>query len=166
MSCCCSFRENDQMIYTGGHDGSLISWNMETGSAKRYLHDKDPTCLAQSSDPCLAIKESKSVDALLILEKRNKLLSMTADQWLRFWSLQEHTSDNQPSFKFHCKHPEDDQLTACAVTDDNNTLVTGDTSGQMKIWDIENVNFDDQSTEVHFIEKVFIIAHRALINTI
>lgn len=94
MSCCCSFRENEQMIYTGGHDGSLISWNMETGSAKRYLHDKDPTCLAQSSDPCLAIKESKSVDALLILEKRNKLLSMTADQWLRFWSLQEHTSDN------------------------------------------------------------------------
>ena len=38
------------MIYTGGHDGTLISWNMESGSAKRYLHDKDPTCLATNKD--------------------------------------------------------------------------------------------------------------------
>ena len=74
------------MIYTGGHDGSLISWSMETGSAKRYLHDKDQTCLASKPkdpneiyDANRAIKESKSVDALLILEKREKLMSMTAD---------------------------------------------------------------------------------------
>lgn len=45
-------------------------------------------------------------------------------------------------------------------------MVTGDTSGQMKIWDITNVDFDDQKTECQFIEKVFIIAHKALINTI
>ena len=141
------------MIYTGGHDGTLISWSMDTGSAKRYLHDKDPTCLASNTkdpskpkDPNQAIKESKSVDALLILELRQVLLSMTADQWLRFWSLDELVTDGQPQFKFHCNHPDDDQLTAVAVTKDNNTLVTGDTSGQLKIWDITNVNFDDQST--------------------
>jgi len=102
----------------------------------------------------------------LILEKREKLLSMSADQWLRFWSLDELTTDDQPSFSFHCKHPDDDQLSACAVTEDNNTLVTGDTSGQLKIWDITHVDLDDRSTANHFIEKVFIIAHRALINTI
>lgn len=52
------------------------------------------------------------------------------------------------------------------MTEDNNTLVTGDTSGQLKIWDITKVDLDDQSTDIYFIEKVFIIAHRALINTI
>jgi WD40 repeat protein len=154
------------MIYTGGHDGTLISWSMDTGSAKRQLHEKDPTCLAKNKELNQAIKESKSVEALLILELRQVLLSMTADQWLRFWSLDELVTDNQPQFKFHCKHPEDDQLSACAVTKDNNTLVTADTSGQLKIWDITNVDFSDQSTEEHFIEKVFIIAHKALINTI
>ena len=153
------------MIFTGGHDGTIISWSMETGSAKRHLHDKDKTCLSSTKDVNDAIKESKSVEAILVLEQRQKLLSMTADQWLRFWSLDELTTE-PPSFKWHCNHPEDDQLSACAVTDDNNTLVTADTSGQMKIWDITNVNFDDQSTDINFIEKVFIIAHKALINTI
>ena len=58
------------MIYTGGHDGSLISWSLETGSAKRQLHEKDPTCLSSNKDLNQAIKESKSVEALLILEVR------------------------------------------------------------------------------------------------
>lgn len=70
MSCTCYYKDNVQMIYTGGHDGTLISWSMDTGSAKRYLHDKDPTCLASSKEPNQAIRESKSVDALLILELR------------------------------------------------------------------------------------------------
>jgi len=67
------------MIYTGGHDGSIITWSLETGSAKRYLHDYDKSCLSENNDPNLAIKESKSVDCLLILDKREKLLSMSAD---------------------------------------------------------------------------------------
>lgn len=36
----------------------------------------------------------------------------------------------------------------------------------MKIWNIKDVDFTDQSTENKFILKVFIIAHKALINTI
>lgn len=53
-----------------------------------------------------------------------------------------------------------------AVTKDNNILVTADTSGQMKCWDITDVDLDDQATESKFIEKYFIIAHRSIINTI
>lgn len=71
-----------------------------------------------------------------------------------------------PTFKFHCKHPDDDHLTAIAVTKDNNTLVTADTSGQLKCWDISEVDLDDQSTENKFIEKYFIIAHRSIVNSI
>jgi hypothetical protein len=44
--------------------------------------------------------------------------------------------------------------------------VTGDTSGQLKMWDISDVDLDEQSTDVKFIEKYFIIAHRATINSI
>ena len=40
MSCCYYFKDkSNQFIYTGGHDGSLITWNLETGSSKRFLHE-------------------------------------------------------------------------------------------------------------------------------
>jgi WD40 repeat protein len=151
------------LIYTGAHDGTLIAWNFETGAGKYQLSDNDPTCTSANW-----IKDSKSVDKLIILDGRaepsqKKLLSMTADQWLRFWDL---TDSKAPAFKFHCGHPEEDSLSAVAATKDNNTLVTADTSGQLKVWDVSKVLFNDQSTDKYFLEKFFIIAHRAVINTI
>ena len=59
-----------------------------------------------------------------------------------------------------------ENLTAIAVTDDCNFIITGDTSGQMKMWDVTKVNFDDQRTEKFFIEKYFIAAHKKCINEI
>jgi len=118
------FCNANNLIYTGGHDGTLIAWNFETGYSKHYLHEKDETCTSKDY-----IKEGKSVDQLLILEERKKLLSMSADQHLRFWNLDDLTSDKQPSFKFYCDHPKDDGLSAVAVDKTNNILLTGDTSG-------------------------------------
>ena len=149
------------MIYTGGHDGSIIAWNFETGYSKYKLHDNDKSCTTKDY-----IKDGRSVDQLLIMDVRDKLLSMSADQYLRFWSLNELTGGKQPSFKFHCKHPDDDGLSAVAVTKDNDILLTADTSGQLKMWDISDVDLDEQTTETKFIEKYFIIAHRATINSI
>ena len=80
------------------------------------------------------------------MEQRDKLPSMTADQYLRFWNLNELTAGKQPSFKFHCKHPDDDGLSAVAVTKDNDIILTGDTSGGLKMWDIKEVDLDEQST--------------------
>lgn len=148
------------LLFTGGHDGTLFAWSFETGSIKKTLHEADPSCTSKDY-----IRQSKSVDQLVILERRGKLLSMTADQMLRFWTTDELKADGpNPSFKFRCNHPDEDNLTAVAVTEDNDIIVTGDTSGQMKMWDISKVDFDDQSTEKHFIEKYFIVAHRGLIN--
>lgn len=152
---------SNTMIYTGGHDGSIIAWNFETGYSKYKLHDNDKTCTSKDY-----ITDSKSVDAMLILKEKDKLMTMTADQHLRFWSLNELTGGKQPSFKIHCKHPPDDGLTAVAVTSENDILLTGDTSGQLKMWDISEVDLNDQTTENKFIEKYFIIAHRGNINTI
>ena len=153
---CC--HQGNELVYTGGHDGSLIAWNFETGYSKYQLDIYDKTC--RSDD---YIRESKSVDKLLILHEKKRLLSMTADQTIRFWELKDAKA---PTFKFHCKHPEDDHLTAIAVTVDNNTLLTADTGGQMKMWDISDVKLNDQSTENMFLERYFIIAHKAMINTI
>ena len=146
------------MIYTGGHDGTLFAWSFETGTCKYSLHLYDDTCTSNNH-----IKESKSVDQLLILEVREMLVSVTPDQYLRFWDLKDGKA---PTMKFHCRHPIDDHLTAIAFSMDNDTMVTCDTSGQLKMWDITDVKLDDQSTSKFFIEKYFIIAHRAMINTV
>ena len=53
----------NKLIYTGGHDGSLIAWNFDTGYSKHYLHEKDDTCTSEDY-----IKDGKSVDQLIILE--------------------------------------------------------------------------------------------------
>ena len=66
----------NNLIYTGAHDGTLIAWNFETGYSKSYLHSHDPSCTSKEGKH---IEESKSVDQLLILENRQKLVSMTAD---------------------------------------------------------------------------------------
>lgn len=61
------------MIYTGGHDGSIIAWNFETGYAKYKLHENDKTCVSNN------IMDGKSVDKLIILDVRDKLMSMSCD---------------------------------------------------------------------------------------
>ena len=89
------------MVYTGGHDGTIMAWNFDTGYYKYVLHDKDPSCTSKDY-----IKEGKSVDQLLIMEgvdkNDGKLVSMSADQHLRFWSLNELKGGKQPSFKKNC----------------------------------------------------------------
>ena len=44
---CVAFNYVNQLIYTGGHDGSLIAWNFETGYIKFYLHELDPSCMTK-----------------------------------------------------------------------------------------------------------------------
>lgn len=121
------------MVYTGGHDGTIIVWNFDTGYAKYKLHDHDKTCLSKEY-----IKDGKSVDQLLIMEgvdkNDGKLVSMSADQYLRFWNLNELSGGKQPSFKYYCKHNpygdnDLDGLSAIQLTQDNTVLLTGDTSG-------------------------------------
>jgi len=88
---------------------------------------------------------------------------MTADQKLRLWDIKDA---QPPVFTFDCAHPKEDSLSAIAVTKCNNFLVTGDTSGQMKMWDITDVDFRNIKTKNKFIEIYFIIAHKAVINQV
>jgi len=47
----------NNLIYTGGHDGTLIAWNFETKTKKHALHENDPTCTSKEY-----LKDGKSVD--------------------------------------------------------------------------------------------------------
>lgn len=100
------------------------------------------------------------------MEVRQKLVSMSADQYLRFWSIQKLDDGKMPCFRFKTNHPDDDNLTAMAVTEDNEYVITGDTQGQIKLWDISKVDLEDQSTDKYFLEIYFIAAHRSMINQI
>ena len=143
----CTFDLTNLFIFTGGVDGTLIAWNLDTGFARYYLHenDNDP-----NNNPCTCdnyVSASKSVDALVIMEKHRILISMTADQYLRFWYLDDMQSQRGPILKYHAGHHNpvaDDQLTGIAVTVDNTRFVTTDTSGRIKMHDISRIkNFMD-----------------------
>jgi WD40 repeat protein len=64
----------NNLVFTGGHDGTLLAWHFETGFIKFYLHEMDSTCCSKNY-----IKEAKSVDTLAIMTKKSILLSGSAD---------------------------------------------------------------------------------------
>jgi hypothetical protein len=52
------------LIFTGGHDGTILAWHFETGFIRTYLHSMDPTCTSNNH-----IVEAKSVDTLFIMKE-------------------------------------------------------------------------------------------------
>jgi WD40 repeat protein len=121
----------NNLIFTGGHDGTLLAWHFETGFIKYYLHEIDPTCCSKKY-----INDAKSVDTLALMATKRYLLSGTADQTIRFWDLNDLSSGKQPVFKMSVNHADGDALTIIAVNEDGDRLVTADTAGRLKLWDI------------------------------
>ena len=78
----CTFDLYNRLIFTGGVDGAIIGWNFDTKFARFELHRCDDTCTSENF-----IQDSKSVDALVVMQKERLLLSMSADQYLRFWDI-------------------------------------------------------------------------------
>lgn len=87
------------LIFTGGVDGTIFGWNFETKFARYPLHEWDDTCVSENF-----VADSKSVDALVIMNKERLLLSMSADQYIRFWDLDDLTSMKGPVFKLYADH--------------------------------------------------------------
>ena len=80
MSCVYDVEKN--LIFTGGHEGSLLAWHFETGFSKYSLHEKDKTCTSEDY-----VRESKSVDCLVIMQQLRLLMSGSSDGYIRFWDL-------------------------------------------------------------------------------
>jgi len=62
------------LIFTGGHDGTLLGWHFETGFVKFHLHELDKTMTSTNY-----IVDSKSIDCLHIMQKSRILMSGCAD---------------------------------------------------------------------------------------
>jgi WD40 repeat protein len=87
---------------------------------------------------------------------------------VRFWCLQD--LPQKPLYTLETEHGEGDSLTALAVTSDARHIVTGDTSGNLKCWDVGKVDFWDKVDDNEKRENVwdiwFINAHKKIINSI
>ena len=136
----CTFDLKNLLIFTGGVDGTIFGWNYETKFARYDMHNWDETCTSENF-----IADSKSVDALVIMEQKRLLISMSADQIIRFWDLEELAAHEQCLvFKFHAHHINpiaDEQLTGLAINQANDKVVTTDCSGRMKMFDVSRVEF-------------------------
>jgi len=44
----CTFDLAKTLIFTGGVDGTIVGWNLDTGFARYYLHEYDPTCRSEN----------------------------------------------------------------------------------------------------------------------
>lgn len=78
----CTFDLKNLLIFTGAVDGTIIGWKFETSFPVYKLHKLDTTCTSDNH-----VINSKSCDALVIMEEKRVLISMSADQWIRFWDL-------------------------------------------------------------------------------
>ena len=152
----------NNLVFTGGHDGTLLAWHFETGFIKFYLHEMDSTCCSKNY-----IKEAKSVDTLAIMTKKSILLSGSADQMIRFWDLNDLSSGRQPIFKMMANHMEGDALTMIAVNQDCDRLVTADTKGRLKLWDTSLPDYRKDSDPLSKMRVLwFIQAHKSLITSL
>jgi len=170
----CIFFLRLALVFTGGLDGTLIAWNLDTGFARYYLHDRDPTMMCKKNPDGTPgntfVEESKSIDQLVIMEEQEILVSMSADQIVRFWDLKDLQTVKGPIHSMFAGHgdPKEEQLTGIAVTLENDQFVTSDTSGRIKMFDCSRIS--DWRTEKDFENKIkcryYIIAHKSLISSI
>jgi WD40 repeat protein len=86
---------------------------------------------------------------------------------MRFWDLNDITHIKEPSNKMYADHLKGESLTAVGSDKENDYLITGDTKGHLKVWDISKVDFTEKTDIYHLVSvKYFVVAHKALINTI
>lgn len=83
------------------------------------------------------------------------IVSVTADQMIRFWDY-DITDSKQPVFTLYGDHDKLDSLTAIATTEDNKYLITGDTAGCIKKWDLSKFKFGEHMTSESIVECWFI----------
>jgi WD40 repeat protein len=103
---------------------------------------------------------------MIVLEEKKVLLSASADQNLRFWDLYDMSSSSQPTFLMYADHPKGDSITALGTTTNNDYVLIGDTSGNLKLWNFQDFVFGKDHTSENIHVEWFITAHKSMINSI
>ncbi|XP_050394974.1 WD repeat-containing protein on Y chromosome-like [Patella vulgata] len=139
----CMAHLNPNLIATGGYDGTIIVWLRETGHTYCRLNahkgDKDYTRKEYDN---LTKNYEAAIEKMLFLETRNYadkdtavLVASGAEGWVRFWSV---AQGGRLLGQFNAAHKPDSSVNTMVVDSENRYLITADTMGVVKVWDIFN----------------------------
>ena len=112
-------------------------WNIESGAIKSKLHPPKSKS---------AIPTDQSVEKLAFMKTQPYvLLSSGADGFVRFWNVLTSTL----LMELDCKHVPGESIVSLCLSDDCKRLMTADSIGCVKVWDLSDLNF-----ELHAFDKV------------
>ena len=128
---------SNSVLATGGYDGEILLWNIDSGATKMKLI---PPSIARRASSAMergwkdAIDDDHSecsVEGLVFLNTASHvLLALYADGCLRLWNSVDGTM-------FHEKetnHVKQESVVALCVANDDSNIVTGDSAGFIKVW--------------------------------
>ena len=78
---------------------------------------------------------------MFIMESKRILITGSADQWLRFWWLKKMSQNRHIIGRMQIKHSEGDALTAFSLDSSSTHMVTADSAGRIKMWDVSETDW-------------------------
>eukprot|EP00742_Colponemidia_sp_Colp-10_P008505 GILJ01009216.1.p1 GENE.GILJ01009216.1~~GILJ01009216.1.p1 ORF type:complete len:1025 (-),score=150.44 GILJ01009216.1:215-3289(-) len=114
------------LLATGGYDGSIIVWNLDTGHVKYVFKHPSP----DPRDPT----DEKAVEKLCYLVQSAALVSFGAEGIIAFWDLREGIK----IIDFDTAHKKSETLTAAFVDSSEKYLFTADTGGYIKVFSMQD----------------------------
>eukprot|EP00854_Cymbomonas_tetramitiformis_P007673 gene7673-9136_t len=109
---------------TASYDGVIIIWNIDSGAIKTKMHAADLENM---------LLTERAVEKVLFLSNAAGMLAACgADGCVRFWS----SVDGNLCLEMHARHASGESLLQMCVHPEGRRLVTADSVGGIKVWDI------------------------------
>ncbi|XP_069460663.1 cilia- and flagella-associated protein 337-like [Ambystoma mexicanum] len=119
------------LLATASFDGEIIVWKTETQRLYLYLRKVTPRRTQRPVDRLLFLQHRSSEGAL----KEAAILVSAEAGTLFWWSI---LADQHTFGHFYAPQEDDESIFGLSANSDNTILVSGDTGGWIRIWDISS----------------------------